>query len=137
MNANSFTEARDLLSTSEIVSHIYFILAGTKAGEGSVISRNRTATVDVWNLDAAGGRWFEVQTNYDHWLQPPWFDDRRTPGMQHMKDLGRSNLNTTNLFKVMGMKPTLNLQTTYTIVACPATGFYESYIRNCDYPCVQ
>jgi len=137
MKATSFDEALNMLSNSELIADVYYIIAGTKAGQGAVISRNRTDAADVWMIDAPHGRWFEVETNYDHWKQPPWFDDRRTPAIANMKTLGSANLNPKNLFGIMGMKPTLNLQTTYSIVACPATGYYESYVRNCEYPCVQ
>jgi len=137
LSATNFKQALNSLSNTELIADVYYIMAGSKPGEGAVISRNRTRAADVWMIDAAAGRWFEVETNYDHWEQPPWFDDRRTPAITNMKALGPSNLNPKSLFGIMGMKPTLNLQTTYSIVACPSTGYYESFVRNCEYPCVQ
>jgi len=122
------------LSTTELIADVYYIVGGLNGG--AVISRNRTVAADVWKLDAPS-RWFEVETNYDHWTQPPWYDDRRAPANTHMNALGRHDLSAQNLLDVLGMKPTLNLQTTYSIVACPTTGFYETFVRWCKYPCVQ
>ena len=28
------------------------------------------------------GSWFLLQTNYDPWKKPPFFDDRRNPGIK-------------------------------------------------------
>jgi len=134
-NEKSYPAALRQLSTHYLIADVYYILGGINTG--AVISRNRTQAADVWVLDSASGRWFEVETNYDHWEQPPWYDNRRDPAINHMTTLGRNSLTSDNLFQIMGMKPTLNLQTTYSIVACPATGFYDSYVRWCDYPCVQ
>jgi len=131
----TYEAALQRLSKTDLIADVYYILGGIK--DGSVISRNRTVAADVWKLDPAAGRWFEVETNYDHWQQPPWFDDRRKPANEHMNTMGRNNINANNLLGIMGMKPTLNLQTTYSIVACPKTGFYETFVRWCPYPCVQ
>jgi hypothetical protein len=30
------------------------------------------------------GSWFLLQTNYDYWKSPPFYDDRRTPGITVM-----------------------------------------------------
>jgi len=134
--ATSYPEALGMLSSDFLIADVYYIIAGVSSG--SVISRNRTLAADIWSLDSKAGRWFEVQTNYDHWKQPPWFDNRRDPALTHMKNMGQSSINAKNLFtKILGAKPTINLQTTYSIVAVPATGFYETYVRWCNYPCVQ
>jgi len=134
--ATSYQDAITQLSSHYLISDVYYIVGGVSTG--AVISRNRTIAADVWSLNPAAGRWFEVQTNYDHWNQPPWFDNRRDPAIAHVKALGQNNINSNNLFtKILGAKPTLNLQTTYSIVAIPATGFYETFVRWCNYPCVQ
>jgi len=134
-NDNDYRSALKSLSQTDLIADVYYILGGVK--DGAIISRNRTVAADIWELDSASGRWFEVETNYDHWQEPPWFDNRRDPAISHMNTLGRNGLNSKNLFQILGMKPTLNLQTTYSIVGCPATGEYETYVRWCNYPCVQ
>ncbi len=93
---------------------------------------------DVWRLNTPT-RWFEVQTNYDHWQQPPWFDDRVVPANHAMNnDVGQKNLSLQLMFdQVLSLKPVFNIQTTYSILACPADGTYTSYTRYCPYPCVE
>lgn len=45
----------------------YIILAGTKADEGVVISRNRLNVAHEDKLNVTAGKWYVVQTNNDHW----------------------------------------------------------------------
>lgn len=58
------------LSNDELIADVYYIMAGVKPTEGVVISRNRQNATDVWKLDPPS-RWFEVETNYDHWKPAP------------------------------------------------------------------
>lgn len=134
---SDFGSALNALSNTELIADVYYILAGSKSGQGAVISRNRMNATDVWLLDPAGGRWFEVQTNYDHWQQPPWFDDRVVPANNALKALGQSRLSLDALFSVLSVKPVLNIQTTYTILAVPRNGTYMSWTRWCPFPCVE
>jgi len=133
---NDYKSALENLSNDELIADVYYILAGVSSGQGAVISRNRTAPDDVWLLDSPT-RWFEVETNYDHWEPAPWFDNRRDPANNAMNALGQENVSLDNMFKVLTNKPSLNLQTTYTILSCPATGEYSSFVRYCPYPCVE
>jgi len=134
-NDGDFNTALNDLSDDNLIADVYYILAGSKPGEGAVISRNRTDAADVWRLDSS--RWFEAQTNYDHWQQPPWFDNRVDPANNAMNSVGQQKISLDTLFQVLSTKPVLNLQTTYTILSCPATGEYTSYTRYCPYPCVE
>jgi len=133
---NDFPSALQHLSSDELIADVYYILAGVSAGQGAVISRNRTGADDVWLLNAPT-RWYEAETNYDHWEPAPWFDNRIDPANDAMNALGRDNLSLDGLLKVLTTKPVLNIQTTYTILSCPATGEYRSYTRYCPYPCVE
>jgi len=135
-NENNFQAAVDNLSTGELIADVYYTVAGVSAGQGAVISRNRTAPDDVWILDPPT-RWYEVETNYDHWQPPPWFDDRLDPANEAMNALGQSDLSLPNLLQVLSVKPVFNIQTTYSILFCPATGEYQAYTRWCTYPCVE
>jgi len=125
------------LSQSTLIADVYYILAGVSAGQGAVISRNRINATDVWELDVPSGRWFEVETNYDHWEQPPWIDDRINPANKLMTNIGQQDVTLDNIFKVLSTKPVFNLQTTYTILSCPADGTYKSWTRYCPYPCTE
>jgi len=136
-NENNWAAAVSNLSNDTLIADCYYIVGGVSAGEGAVISRNRMNATDVWILNAAQGRWFEVETNYDHWEQPPWFDDRVTPANNGMNAMGRQNLSLAGMMKVLTIKPVLNIQTTYTILASPADDIYKCYTRWCPYPCVE
>jgi len=135
-NENDFEAAINNLSNDELIADVYYIVAGVSAGQGAVISRNRHNATDVWRLSAPS-RWFEVETNYDHWKQPPWFDDRVKPADDAMTALGQKKLSLDGMFQVLSTKPVLNLQTTYSILACPADGTLQSFTRYCPYPCVE
>lgn len=136
-NENDFESALDNLSNGELIADVYYIIAGVSAGQGAVISRNRMNATDVWRLNVSAGRWFEVETNYDHWEQPPWFDDRVVPANTAMNAIGQEHLTLDAMFQVLSVKPVFNLQTTYSILACPADSTYQSYTRYCPYPCVE
>jgi len=131
-----FESAVDNLSNTELISDVYYIIAGVSANQGAVISRNRINATDVWRLNSPS-RWFEVETNYDHWENPPWFDDRVVPANNAMNAMGQTHLTLDGMFKVLTVKPVFNLQTTYTILSCPADGTFKSYTRWCPYPCVE
>jgi len=134
---NDFESAIKNLSNDLLIADVYYIVGGVSANQGAVISRNRHNATDIWRLQSPS-RWFEVQTNYDHWKQPPWFDNRVQPANTAMQSLGRNGLTLNNLFKdVLSVKPVLNLQTTFTMLACAADNSYVSYARNCPYPCAE
>jgi len=135
-NENDFAAAIDNLSNDALIADVYYIVAGVNPGEGAVISRNRLNATDVWRLDSPS-RWFEVETNYDHWKQPPWFDDRIDPADKAMNAMGQPNLTLEGMLQVLSTKPVMNLQTTYSILACPGDGTYKSWLRYCEYPCVE
>jgi hypothetical protein len=135
-NENDFEAAVKNLANDELISDVYYIVAGVSAGQGAVISRNRVNATDIWRLNAPT-RWFEVETNYDHWEQPPWFDDRVDPANDAMNAMGRKSLSLNGMYQVLSVKPVFNLQTTYTILSCPADGTFQSFTRYCPYPCAE
>ena len=132
-----FASALNTLSNYPLVADVYYIVAGISAGQGAVISRNRNNASDVWMLDSAAGRWFEVETNYDHWKPAPWFDDRVDPANHMMNAIGQSAVTLPQMWEVLSTKPVFNIQTTYTILSNPATGYWDSWSRYCHYPCAE
>jgi acid ceramidase len=82
------------------------------------------------------GSYYVLQTNYDHWTQPPWFDDRVDPGMQCMNETGQANINFKTLYNVLDTKPVRNQLTTYTVLMDVKTGAFEVYMQYCPPPCV-
>jgi len=135
-NENNYDSALSNLINGQLIADVYYIIGGASAGQGAVISRNRTGADDVWVLQYPQ-RWYEVETNYDHWEPAPWFDDRIDPANNAMNVMGLDNLSLQNLFEVLTLKPVFNIQTTYTILSCPATGEFQAYTRYCPYPCVE
>ena len=63
----TFADAKNTLSNHPLIAQVYLTISGAAPGEGCVITRNMTAADDVWCLDAANGRWYVLETNYDHW----------------------------------------------------------------------
>jgi hypothetical protein len=57
--------AFEKLSTSKIIAPGYYILAGTKGNEGSIITRDRFAAPNITTI--SDENWYLVQTNQDHY----------------------------------------------------------------------
>uniref|UniRef100_A0A671NPF1 Acid ceramidase n=1 Tax=Sinocyclocheilus anshuiensis TaxID=1608454 RepID=A0A671NPF1_9TELE len=134
-NATSYEDAKDQLSQAKLLAPAYFILGGNRTGQGCVITRTRINTLDIWELDMKLGRWYVLETNYDHWEKPMIFDDRRTPAMKCMNQTTQANISLASVYDVLSTKPVLNKLTTYTSLMEVSTGTLESYIRDCPNPC--
>jgi acid ceramidase len=134
-NVESFSDAKNILSSKQLIGPIYFILGGSKSGEGAVITRAVDKTLDVWNLNVTNNTWFVLETNYDRWKQPLFIDDRRTPATKCMNDMGRSNATLPAIFDVLNTKPVLNKLTAYTTLMHVQSGRLETYLRYCADPC--
>ncbi|EDO34711.1 predicted protein [Nematostella vectensis] len=134
-SAKSYKEAYDMLTNTEVLAPVYYILGGTKSGQGAVITRSRTKTLDVQGLLLANDTWFVLETNYDPWGPPLVIDDRRTPGKMCMNKMGQSAVSFQGLYNVLSTQPVLNKLTTYTVVMQASSGKMESYIRHCEDPC--
>merc|ERR1711998_93173 len=100
----------------------YLIVAGTKPGEGAVVTANSSATDnDVWNLRDAGG-WFLVETNYDHWDPAPKRDDRRDPAKERVTAIGTDKISLLGLWNVLSSPPNYRSATLTTHLVDVATG---------------
>ena len=129
--ANSFQQAIDMFSNRPLIAPCYFIVGGTQPGEGVVITRGRWSTVDLWWLKPKQGRWYLVETNYDHWTSPPSFDKRRAAAETAMNHTGRANINSTTLFKVLSTPPVLDVDTIHTTIMSAAHPLlYTTVIRS-------
>ena len=128
-----FEKAVDILSNIKIIAPCYLIIGGLSGDEGAVITQNRTMGIDVWRLNAEQGRWFLVETNYDHWKPPPASDDRRDPAVDGMKKIGQDGLNDQTLFDVLSTPPVLNDETIYTtIMSASDPTLFKGWIRMPD-----
>ncbi|KAJ8028247.1 Acid ceramidase [Holothuria leucospilota] len=135
VNAQSFDEAMHTLTTVEFLAPAYIILGGNKTGQGAIITRDRKSTADVKMMKGTDADWFLVQTNYDNWKDPPFFDDRRTPATKCMTRVTRKSVGLPRIFDVLSTKPVMNLLTTYTALMEVKGGHLETYIRHCAQPC--
>lgn len=117
-SASDFSTAVQMLSEGEQIDENYFIVGGVRTGELAVISRDRSKAADVWTWNASSHDFFLLETNYDHWNPVPKADDRRTPGIAHMRTMGPGGIGDgSGLFdRVMNVWPTKNHHTDYTII---------------------
>ncbi|CAG0886982.1 unnamed protein product [Darwinula stevensoni] len=121
------------LSDTRLLAPVYFILAGPSTG--AVVTRWKKK-YDVWELDdKAAAPWYLVETNYDHWDKPPFFDNRRDPAIACLERAGQHALNRSLLYDVLSTRPILNKLTTYTSLMEPSSGALESWLRWCPDPC--
>ena len=148
-NTATFSDAKATLTSHPLIAQVYLTISGAAPGEGCVITRNMTGADDVWCLDVPNGRWYVLETNYDHWkpvipshsrlapaptraAQVPWYDDRRTAAQAALNATGPDHANPDTLLAVLSTKPVLNLMTTYSIVAQPKTAdVFNHYVRYC------
>ena len=127
---SDFETAVETLSTTPLIAPCYLIVGGTQPGQGVVITRDRTAAVDVMKLDANHGQWYVLETNYDHWDPPPTSDDRRDPAIKALNRIGRNNINAETLYQALSTPPVLNHQTVYTtIMSAAQPDLYVSVLR--------
>lgn len=135
--AKSFAEAQTKLSKTRLLAPVYFILGGIQPGEGCIITRYRD-NFDIMNLGSSqtqSGSWYLVQTNYDHWKNPPFFDDRRKLANQCMMESGQKNASLSLLYNVLSTKPILNKETVYSALMVARSGRIQAWTRECPDPC--
>uniref|UniRef100_A0A8C7QFR4 Acid ceramidase n=1 Tax=Oncorhynchus mykiss TaxID=8022 RepID=A0A8C7QFR4_ONCMY len=126
-NATSYEEAKNLLAQTKLLAPAYFILGGNQTGQGCVITLVKNTLL---------GRWYVLETNYDHWKEPLFLDNRRTPAMKCMNQTMQANISLKTVYDVLSTKPVLNKLTTYTTLMDVNEGKLESYIRDCPNPCM-
>jgi acid ceramidase len=135
-NATSYDEAVQRLSNTKLMAPVYYIVGGNSSGQGSIIVRSRTETLDVVNLNLTDPNgWYILETNYDPKSKPLFIDDRRTPGNECMRKLGRDKVDFAGIFNVLSSTTNLNKLTAYTTLMQVDEGTLETYIQKCPDPC--
>jgi len=125
-----FEGAIENLAYKPLIAPSYIIIGGVGPDQGAVITRDRIAALDIWRLNSFDGRWFLVETNYDHWEPPPKSDDRRDPAIKGMNEMGRAGLSPSSLFHVLSTFPVMNNETIYTVtMAAEIPQLYSVWIR--------
>jgi len=135
----TFQQAQQALTDAKLIAPVYFILGGNKTGEGAILTKSQgVAGSDTYTMADNGkkyGSWYVLETNYDHWEEPPFFDDRRTSGHKCMMQLGKSAITFEGLFNVLSTQPNLNKLSAYTSLMNVNTGAMETYLQKCEGDC--
>jgi N-acylethanolamine-hydrolysing acid amidase len=136
----NFDDGVKFLSSERLANPVYFIVGGAEHGEGTILSRERKGLLDAWNLYEAPSKdtkkvniqpdWFRVQTNYDHWDPIPSYDNRRDPGVAHVKQFCNdgAGVDQNCVWKAMTTWPTMNHHTDITSIMCAKTGYMNTTV---------
>jgi hypothetical protein len=130
----AYTKAFKFYTTNPLIMPGYIIVAGTAKAEGAILTRNETDG-DIYTLFSkegkgpAGGDWYDVQTNTDHWV-PTAKKSRRTTAHNAMEAIGSEGIDLIKLWQVLDTPPVYNGATIHTDLTCPATGEYRTYKRH-------
>lgn len=134
--ATDYTSAYAILNNTKLIGPGYIILGGAKAGEGVVFTREEAKSIRPLLLKdrILNGSFYVLETNYDWWVNPPFFDDRRYPAEDCLNNhIKASGVGFEGLFNVLSARPNLNMLTTYTALMQVSTGRMESYIQYCNH----
>jgi len=139
-SAETYSDMLHVLNTTAVIAPAYYIVAGTKAGEGAVVTRNRDGPDNshdnegIWQIGDGTpspskkyGDWWRLETNWDHW--EPLTDGRRGHANKAMEALGQANVNFGTLTTLLSTKPVLASDTVYTAKMSPLLGTYETIVR--------
>jgi len=132
--ASDFKSALNILTHSNMVGPSYIIIGGVASGEGAIVTNDPNTTVarDVKKLGEGNSTFFVLQTNYDNWVTPPFFDNRREPADDCMKRVGTKNVDIESLYNVLHAHPNRNRLTTYTTLFDVAEGHMEASVQYCE-----
>jgi len=114
---NVFTSYQDMkyiLENQHLIAPVYFILTDGRSS-GMIITRNRLNSINPIELNST-----LVQTNYDHWLDDPLNDPRRTAAENILQTFNSTQITQDNIFDiVLSVIPVLNRITIYTAIMNP------------------
>ena len=131
------------LGATRLVGPAYAIIGGPKAGQGMVltIQPNATVPVDTWLITDSDGlpsgaavedKYYVLQTNYDHWEEPPKIDDRETAAYDCMDNyIGKEGVSKESIYNMLAAMPNRNRLTTYTAIMDCAEGTVEATLQYC------
>lgn len=132
-NCDSFDNAVRTLSNERLVAPTYITIAGTSAGQGALITRDRTIAERALNMSENDN--MIVQTNADFWDEKPAEDILASVARRKLAKNGLAILNRGGgatlgtVWALMRSKPIRNPVTIYTSLMCAADSFMESWIE--------
>jgi hypothetical protein len=127
-----FDAAVQVMTTTMFVAPQYFIMSGTKAFEGAVVTIDRLgkhskATPPIMNVSNGSDGWHLLQTNDD--LNGPPGDQRRPIANGMLSWATQDIVTEDNLMDFMRSSPLdTPTWTAFTTVMCPATGYYKTML---------
>merc|ERR1719445_2755933 len=138
-DTDNFGDAVAQIKGTSFIGPCYIIIGGYKAGEAAVLSIGPKKTLyDQWDLtqalpqnNSAQAPFYVLETNYEHWSQPPWYDDRRYPAEDCMDEIGSKGMDWYSLYNVLNGIPNRNRLTTYTTLMDTTTGGFVAYKQYC------
>jgi len=141
-NLDNFNDAVNFIMDTPLMCPAFVIIGGPNPTQGAVLTMGPNRTLeDYWDIphglpanDTKQAPWYVLETNYDHWENPPKYDDRRYPAEDCMNEIGPKNITIATLYNVLNGKPNRNRLTTYTCIMIPETGHLESYFQYCTDP---
>jgi hypothetical protein len=133
-SAKNYSQANQMLQHSQLIANVYLTTAGTKPGEGAIITRNPMSVADVFvaNPDT---RYAVCQTNDDNWAPPT--DPRRVACYNSLSQFDADSISLDNLYDILSLPPVYNEKLVrYTSLMNPSTGQMTTYLRcvHCNQP---
>jgi len=117
------------LKETKTISNVFYIVAGTKENEGTIITKFRENVENVTSLDVQKGRWYVLITNYNSRLSDPARDNRATAAREWMDKIGQTAINKDNILEqVMKKYPVFNNLTFHTSVMQPQTNYFNTML---------
>ena len=112
----SYIDMKYRLQHQRIIAPVYFILTDGRSS-GMIITRHRLDSINPIEFNSS----MLVQTNYDHWLDDPVQDLRRTTAEEILRTLQPNQMTEDNLFDfVLSVIPVLHRKTIYTAIMNPS-----------------
>lgn len=111
----SYKEMKYKLEHQHLIAPVYFILTDGQSS-GTIITRNRLNSINPIELNST-----LVQTNYDHWLDDPLNDLRRTTAENILRTFNLTQMTLDDIFNItLSVIPVLNRRAVYTAIMNPA-----------------
>ena len=108
------------LGSTRLVAPAYAIIGGPMTGQGIVltITPNATSPLNSWRITDADGlpssaavadKFYVLQTNYDHWEEPPKIDDRETAAYDCMDNvIKKEGVSKETIYQLLAAMPNRN-----------------------------
>ena len=134
---DDYNTAVECLSYSKLIAPCYFIIAGSKANEGTIITRDRNSHINLVTLQDDPDKDYIIQTNIDHWrLHDPtadnivWSRQRIKLVKKFFKNHNHNqdNLKMEDIWELYDTFPVKNEETVYVTCMKPGTDQFITII---------